>query len=69
MSIRLNDKSGKILNDLAKKKKVKKSTIIRQALDDFFTLQEFESLNQKLSTIARQKYHIYTDEDVAKWVS
>ncbi len=58
----------KKLDRQVKQEHINRSDIVREALRDYFTLQEFRRLRAKMIPLA-EKQGIYTDEDVFRKVS
>lgn len=67
--LRIDKKTARRLLDYARQRKVTKADIVRQAIDSFLDLLEFEKLNEEGTALARSKYKIYTEEDVDRWLS
>ena len=68
VTVNLPDKLRSQLNRWSKREQQKKSEIIRDALRQYFTINEFRELRAKMVPRA-QKMGVYTDEDVFKIVS
>jgi len=68
ITITLPDKMKKKLDVFAKKEHLKKSDVVRSALNRFLAQQEFKSIRDDLIPEA-QKRGFFTDEDVFKVIS